>query len=195
MSQGSILGPLLFLIYVNDIIESIESDFYLFADDTSVTPPIKDPKLTFDMLRRDLERLNTWSKKWLMQFNLNKTKYLIFSKKLPKLTYPAIYLGGQKLKQVTEHCQLGLLFHESFNWDARIKQNTRRNIYLQYISSILEYGYLLYDNCTIVMNDLLEKTQRQAISIVTSGYRHFSHEELQNKTVLACWLPDDILQN
>ena len=67
--QGSILGSLLFLIYVNDIIESIESDIYLIADDTSVTTPIRDPKLTFDMLNRDLERLDTWSKKWLMQFN------------------------------------------------------------------------------------------------------------------------------
>ena len=46
----------------------------------------------------------------------SKTQYL------PKLTYPAVYLEGHKLKQVSEHCQLGLLFHESFNWDAHIKQ-------------------------------------------------------------------------
>ena len=78
--QGSILGPLLFLIYVNDIVNNIESQILLFADDTSLFEIIDDPA-NFIRINNDLEKLNNWAQTWLVTFNPKKTKYMIFCQK------------------------------------------------------------------------------------------------------------------
>ena len=80
--QGSILGPLLFLIYTSDIIIDIESDIQMFADDTSLLEIICDKFESYSRVSRDLAKLVSWSKRWLMNFNPSKTKSIIFSKKL-----------------------------------------------------------------------------------------------------------------
>ena len=67
--QGSKLGPILWLLYVNDIIEDIESEILLFADDTCCFA-IE----TAVILNRDLERLYVWAKKWKVIFNPGKSK-------------------------------------------------------------------------------------------------------------------------
>ena len=78
VQQGSILGPLMFITYIDDIIKDIESNIFLFADDTSILEPILDPCNTFSKINRDLEALNKWANSWLVQINPNKTKYIIF---------------------------------------------------------------------------------------------------------------------
>ena len=85
MPHGSILGPLLFLIYIDDIVKDIESNMFLFADDASILESITDPNHTFEKLNRDLTRLHIWSLKWAVNFNQTKTKYMVFSKKLQKV--------------------------------------------------------------------------------------------------------------
>ena len=70
--QGSILGPLLFLIYVNDITENMECIINLFADDTSVQKRI-DNAASFDIVNRNLQRLTSYGAQWLVKFNAVKT--------------------------------------------------------------------------------------------------------------------------
>jgi hypothetical protein len=73
--QGSILGPLLFLVFINDITENIESNINLFADDTSLMEIIENYVESYAKLNRDLDRLSSWANKWLVTFNATKTVY------------------------------------------------------------------------------------------------------------------------
>ena len=75
--QGSILGPLLFLIFVYDIHNNINSNIKLFSDDTTVLYSNPNPAMTHHILSEDLNQTDLWAKKWFVKFNSNKSKVLI----------------------------------------------------------------------------------------------------------------------
>ena len=72
--QGSILGPLLFLIYINDISSNLESNVKLFADDTSIFSVVFDTNLSSIALNNDLLKVQQWAFQWKMSFNPDPNK-------------------------------------------------------------------------------------------------------------------------
>ena len=83
--QGSVLGPLLFLIYINDIPEGIKSICKIFADDTSLFSIVKKNELSQNNLNSDLKKISEWAHQWKMLFNPDPRKQateVYFSRKL-----------------------------------------------------------------------------------------------------------------
>ena len=72
--QGSVLGPLLFLIYINDLEKNIKSNVKFFADDTMLYSVVKDPTITALDLNHDLVSINQWARQWKMEFYPDPTK-------------------------------------------------------------------------------------------------------------------------
>ncbi len=71
--QGSVLGPLLFLIYINDITDGIESSIFLFADDTSIFNSGKNTPMQAQVINSDLNKISLWAKRWKITINPTKT--------------------------------------------------------------------------------------------------------------------------
>ena len=88
--QGSVLGTLFFLIYINDIVINITCGIKLYPDDTSLFSVVDDENVTARVLNRDLEKINLWVWQWKMQFNANKTEEVIFSCKRHKINHPKL---------------------------------------------------------------------------------------------------------
>ena len=119
--QGSILGPLLFLLFINDIVLDIGSNIRLFADDTSLYIIVDNPITAANCLNIDLERISKWAATWLIAFNPTKTESLLISRKLNKLNHPPIIMQNPQISEVEFHKHLGIYLSNDCTWHHHIK--------------------------------------------------------------------------
>ena len=94
--QGSILGPLLFLIYISDLPDNLNALINLFADDTSLFSAIYDPNHSAKVLNDDLNKISEWAYKWKTLFNPDLTKQgqeVVFARKNIKTYHPVVYFN------------------------------------------------------------------------------------------------------
>ena len=127
--QGSVLGPLLFLIFINDLEAGIISQIKFFADDTSLYSVVKDPIVSARELNHDLEIINNWAKQWKMSFNPDPTKpaeEILFSHKRQPQTHPPLFFNGVEVKRVNEHKHLGLILDPKLNFAAYFKEKSSK---------------------------------------------------------------------
>ena len=104
--QGSVLGPLLFLVYVNDVTENIFSISRLLAADTSMTCCATSITDTEGILNNELLKLSTWAKQWLVSFNPSKSVAMLFTNKAVPFT--RLVFDNVVLAFVKSHKHLGL---------------------------------------------------------------------------------------
>ena len=191
--QGSVLGPLLFLIYVNDISENLLSISRLFADDTSLACSAAAVQDIQGILNHDLLMISYWAKQWLVTFSPQKTVAMIFSAKT--VPSPNLFFDNVQISFVEHHKHVGLTLSVNGKWREHIRQltvsaskilgmmravkfkisrNSLNQLYISFLRPLLEYASVVWDNCTFSERDSLEKIQNEAARIVTGLTRSTS---------------------
>ena len=119
--QGSILGPLLFILYINDIIETSPLlRFILFADDTNLFYSNAKLALLINTVNAGLDTLAVWFRANKLSLNVSKTNYIIFGrKKLPSII-PDILIDGVRVKRVDSTKFLGVHIDSLSSWKTHI---------------------------------------------------------------------------
>ena len=124
--QGSVLGPLLFLIYINDLPDYIQnnSTVKLFADDTIIYHPINNQQDSV-ALQEDLNSLQRWESDWLMHFHPQKcqTMHITNKRNIIQSTYT---IHNHKLQTTNTAKYLGIHTHSTLNWNTHINKTTQR---------------------------------------------------------------------
>ena len=122
--QGSIIRPLFFLIYINDLSDDLSSNPKLFADDTSLFSVVHDKNTSANELNNDLQKISNWAYQWKMSFNpdpLKQAKEVIFSRKMTKTNHPKIVFNENLVHQVALHKHLGMYLDCKLNFEEHLK--------------------------------------------------------------------------
>jgi len=201
--QGSVLGPLLFLVYINDIIEDIDSNIRLFADDTFLYVIVENPNDTADILNNDLQKISGWAEKWQVTFNPNKTESIQFSRKLNPSPKPNLKMNDSPIKEVKSHKHLGITLQDDCRWNIhvneiaqkispminclrslkyRLNRKTLEIMYKSFILPIFDYCSHIWDNCSDEQAQILEKLHLDALRTICGGVRGTSHRRIYDET-------------
>jgi hypothetical protein len=183
--QGSVLGPILFLIFINDMPDKIKSHLKMFADDTKLFRVIESIS-DYDILQSDLDSLFNWSRDWQLPFNVEKCKSLHYGKSNPNYTYN---MDSKPLDNIKTESDLGVIFDNNLSFKVHInkmigKANARVGmvkrcfnhlntealivLYKTLIRPILEYCSSIWFPITQGQINNIEKVQRRATKIPKS---------------------------
>ena len=119
------MGPLLFLIYINDLAENLSSNPKLFADGTSLFSEVDDLNISANEINDVLKNIEAWAHQWKMSFNSNPLKQaqeVIFSRKRNKAHHPDIIFNENPLKISSYQNHLGMFLDSKFDFDEHIKE-------------------------------------------------------------------------
>lgn len=199
--QGSVLGPLLFLLYINDITEVVKhSACRLYADDTLLCTDITDNP---SALQEDVTSLYNWSIKWGMYFNNDKCIHMQIGRSTPELT---VYLGNNTIPSSDCIKYLGVHIQSDLKWNTHIVKTSakanrslgvlRRSLvgapaktkiiaYKTIVRPILEYSSQVWSPYTAGLVTMLERIQRRAVrwAFWLSKYDSVSDCMLRNNIV------------
>ena len=187
--QGTVLGPLLFLLYINDLPNGIKSSTRLFADDALIYRTISSTVDT-EILQSDLNRLSRWQHDWQMQFNPGKC-YVMHITNSRNQQHSNYQLCGQTLATVDSHPYLGVHLQNDMGWSTHIGHVTaranrmlgvvRRNLsncpeslkqtaYFSLVRPHLEYASVVWDSHLKKDIKGIEQVQRSAARFVKNNY-------------------------
>ena len=188
--QGTVLGPLLFLLHINDLPSCVNSKVRLFADDCLLYREIKNNQDQIDM-QRDLDALMNWGSTWGMKFNAKKCNIMRVSRSRKPLQH-FYNLGNEILQEVSDAKYLGIQIDNKLDWNKHIStvaarghsklaflnrnlkgcpKKLRDTAYISLIRPALEYSCSVWHPHKKSNKDKIEKVQRRAARFVSNNFR------------------------
>ena len=195
--QGSILGPLLFLIYINDMKNSAPLlDIIMFADDTNLFSTGKDLKTLFKTMNEQLTEITNWFSANKLSLNIKKTKYILFCSSndednLP-LKLPVLKIGNKNIERTRFTKFLGVLLDENLNWKCQIQavetkvskqigiickarkfldNNAMKHLYFAFVHPYFSYGNIVWGATAKHKLNRLHNLQKRAVRIISYAPR------------------------
>ena len=205
--KRSVLGPLLFMIYINDLPDGITSICKIFADDTSLFIEVLDINESTNKLNTDLKKITKWAHQGKMQFNPDPNKQaieVIFSRKSTNnLSYPPVRFNNNNIVKCPDQKHLGIALDSKLNFDFHINQKIekcnkligvirRLSVHLprgalltickSFIKPNLDYGDILYDKPNNEnFQQKLEKVQYRTCLAITNTIQGTSKERFYDE--------------
>ena len=164
--QGSILGPLLFSAYINDLPSVCdEVGTLMYADDTVLYTSGKDPEQVAAKLSLAMEKVTQWLQYSRLTLNTDKTVTMFFSNKQRKMALPNIYVNGQLIKNVNEFKYLGVTLDSTLTFKSHIKKMSQK----------LKYNLLNFKH---IRNSLTVEASKTYFNAMILAYCHYC---------MSCW--------
>ena len=189
--QGSVLGPILFSIYVNDLPCHIDSRSEMFADDTSLYDSDFDPSKLSSKLQNSVNSLVTWTYQNHMSLNAVKTKcmFVCARQKRQKMKYPfpPLFIENKEIEQVDSHKILGVMIDKNLTWSEHttylgkniskkvfqlrkikhlLDKRSRKLFFDGHILSLVDYGSSIWGNSSDTNLKLINRMYKKAIKLI-----------------------------
>ena len=180
--QGSVLGPVLFVIFINDLPLNVESDVYMFADDTKLYRDIANQS-DIEIIQNDINNLFKWSEKWLLRFHPDKCKVLSIigkrhQQRTTKYTMPTYSGSHVTLESVESEKDIGVTIDVKLNFEKHIQ--TQVNKANQIVGIIRRsFKYLDFKTFCLLFKSLVRPILEYASS-VWNPYKTKDIEAIEN---------------
>ena len=184
--QGSVLGPLLFIIYVNELPSLVSSRLAMFADDTKLYQE-RTTDEDLEAVQEDLRKLEEWSEDWILPLNVNKCHHLYLSKNIPR-SKGTLNLNRAAMEVVDEEVDLGVTIDSKLSYHTHIRNKIKKAnsilgiirrsfqylddhtfpmLFKSMVRPLLEYGASIWTPHHKYLIDEIESVQRRGTKLLS----------------------------